>query len=44
MSSRERLPSVCNDLVDNAPNGVSGIVVVHFPDFMKKMVWLKKAA
>ena len=30
-------------MVDDVPNGVSGIFLAHFPDFMKAMVWFKKA-
>ena len=39
----KRLASTYSVLVDDVPNGGSGIFLAHFPDFMKEMVWLKKA-
>ena len=39
----KRLASICSVLVDDDPNGVSGIFLAHLPDFMKEMVWFKKA-
>ena len=38
----KRLASACNALVDDVPNGVSGIFLAHFPDFMEEIKWFKK--
>ena len=39
---RKRLATVCSVPVDDVPEGVSGIFLTHFPDFMKNMELLKK--
>ena len=39
----KKLARVSSALIDDVPNGVSGIVLAHFPDFMKVMVWFKTA-
>ena len=39
----KRLANVCSVPVDDVLDGVSGIFLAYFPDFMKEMDWLKKA-
>ena len=39
----QRLASVCSVSVDVVPNGVSGIFLAHFPDFMEEIEGFKKA-
>ena len=39
----KRLASVCSVSVEDVPNGVSGLFLAHFPDFMKEMVQFTKA-
>ena len=39
----KRLASLCSVSVDDVPNGVSGIFLAHLPDFLKEMVWFKRA-
>ena len=40
---RKRLTGICIVSVEDVSNDVSGIFLVHLPDFMKEMVWFKKA-
>ena len=39
----KRLTSVCSVFAEDVPNGVSGVFLAHLLDFMKDMVWFKKA-
>ena len=39
---KTRLSNTCIVPVDYVSNGVSGIFLTHFPDFMKEMEWLKR--
>ena len=38
----KRLPNSCSVPVDDVPDGISGIFLIHFPYFVKEMEWLKK--
>ena len=37
------LASVCSVSAEDVPNGVSGSFLAHLPDFMKEIIWFKKA-
>ena len=39
----KRLASSFNIPIADVPNGVSEIFLIHFPDFVEDMAWLKKA-
>ena len=39
----KRLASICSVSAEDVPDGVSGTFLAHLPDFMKEMVWFKKA-
>ena len=39
----EKASQICSVSADDVPNVVSGIFDAHFPDFMKEVVWFKKA-
>ena len=41
-SKGKRLASICNSFVEDAPNSIPGIILIHLPHFMNEMVWFKK--